>query len=893
MSRNTIIRKWLTVSKAGFALHLAIVLACALAQTVRATDYVRLTANDGSTESSFVSQGHWSDGKDPHSDADYIVTNNYLLRSSGYNRTFVGRSLTIGTPSSNGRIGIIEGQTTVNDLILVNGQLRVLSSEITAPLYGKITVQSSAIQPFSVQSGSSDRTMHIYSSIYGEEGTGLIFKGDSTPSYCTNRLFGANANYLGSFTIGGHSGNALIFEDAESVAGGDPSTPTPKGIVVKDGAMLSFNTDRITYVNRGLYVESSGGVLRQDGTNLLLNMPLNGDSGARLVKTGPDETVFSNTWDNVTVEVSEGAFTLGNGCPVPGAGAGVVVSGGTFAMCGGSAQNLPIQMTSGFISPYGADAGDLLLSNVDVDDGGIRISYANGRYDTLTFGDGCNLSAETLNVDIVNLQHPTNINRYPVLVVPDSVANLTMENISVSFPETDEYSLPACLKAELEKANGTNTLYVSRTNGVVYLKTNQISSGSWSSASAWSDNEGLRGGVDFLISAEQLTGSSAYFAARTPNNNDVETFPGRSLSIVGTDTITARVLIKSLALSGDDIRLGANSWICASGAGDSSLQQYVTGTVTVASSATSEKPAIFATAGDRTIEVRAELKGSGVVGVSTTRADQSATALLTRGNPDFHGKFLVVVSGSATNFLCIASEECLGAAPSKLQRDMVTVEGGGRFGVVDQNVTVDDPTRGITFMHQSGVVAKSSDSKLTLKSPITFNQSFYMSGDGTVVLDSTNVVVNATGAIYLEGDGCLQVNRPGMFWGYSRFRFNPATGAALLFPREPANEESGTYGIAMNNGSESMCPFTRHNNNNAYLPVKIDLGDTPPSSTFRVALCSVTPAAADSLRGHIEVLTSVKGFNCEIVEDDVTYNETPLKRFSCVFRRKGMSIIFR
>lgn len=892
MSRNTIIRKWLTVSKAGFALHLAIVLACALAQTGRATDYVRLTATDASTESSFVSQGHWSDGKAPHSDADYIVTNNYLLRSSGYNRTFVGRSLTIGTPSSNGRLGIREGQTTVNDLILVNGQLRVLSSEITAPLYGKITVQSSAIQPFSVQSGSSDRTMHIYSSIYGEEGTGLIFKGDNTPSYCTNRLFGANANYLGSFTIGGHSGNALIFEDAESVAGGDPSTPTPKGIVVKNGAMLSFNTDRIAYVNRGLYVESSGGVLRQDGTNLSLNMPLSGDSGARLVKTGPDETVFSNTWENVTVEVSEGTFTLGNGCPAPGAGAGVVVSGGTFAMCGGSAQNLPIQMTSGFISPYGADAGDLHLNNVDMDGGAIQISYGEGRYDTLTLDDGCTLGAATLNVDIVSMQHPTNMNRYPVLVVPDSVATLTMENISVTFQEMDEYAVPACLKAELENDNGTNTLYISRTNVVVYLKTNQISDGSWSTASAWSDGVGLREGVDFLISAEQLAGSSAYFAARTPNNNNVETFPGRVLSIVGTDVKTARVLIKSLALSGDDIRLGANSWICGSSARDSSLQQYVAGTVTVASSATSGKPAIFATSGDRTIEVRAELKGSGVVGVSTTRADQSATALLTRGNPDFHGKFLVVVSGSATNFLCIASEECLGAAPSKLQRDMVTVEGGGRFGVVDQNVTVDDPTRGITFMPLSGVVAKSSGSKFTLKSPITLNQNFYMSGDGTVVLDSTNIVVNLTGAVYLEAGGSLQINRPGMFWGYSSFRFNRDAGAALLFPREPANEDSGTYGIAMN--GTAMCPFA--DNTNAavpYLPVKIDLGDTPPSSTFRVALCSVTPAAADLLRGNIEVLTSVKGFNCEIVEDDVTYNETPLKRFSCVFRRKGMSIIFR
>ena len=60
------------------------------------------------------------------------------------------------------------------------------------------------------------------------------------------------------------------------------------------------------------------------------------------------------------------------------------------------------------------------------------------------------------------------------------------------------------------------------------------------------------------------------------------------------------MLIKSLALSGDDFRLGANGWICGAAAADSSLTQYVTGTVTVAESATRERPAFFATTAGRT-----------------------------------------------------------------------------------------------------------------------------------------------------------------------------------------------------------------------------------------------------------------------------------------------------
>ena len=75
--------------------------------------------------------------------------------------------------------------------------------------------------------------------------------------------------------------------------------------------------------------------------------------------------------------------------------------------------------------------------------------------------------------------------------------------------------------------------------------------------------------------------------------------------------------------------------------------------------------------------------------------------------------------------------------------------------------------------------------------------------------------------------------------------------------------------------------------------MKINVGDTPPTAQFSVALCSVTPAAADALRGHIDVMTSVKGFTCSVVEDDVTYKNTALKRFSAVFSLKGMCILFR
>lgn len=893
----------------------------ALVQSAHATDYVRLKGDDPSGQSAFLTT-NWSDNRAPHGDADYIVTNNFLLRGPAYsnknatNYVFGGRSLTLGTSSSSGRLALGAGggggRTTVGNLILVKGQLRVVTANLTTPLYGNITVESPASAPFAVQSASGVRTIHIYSAISGEEGTGLLFSSDVTSSTCTSVLYGDNSNYLGSFTIGGGANNTLTFAHASGGAvstGGDPSTYTPRGIVVKDGAAVRFSGSTVRYANRGIYVESSGGVLRQAGSNSYLTMPLSGDAGAKLVKTGPDQTAFYGTWTNVTVDVREGTFSLGTGAPTPGEGASVIVSGGTLGLRGETAPNLPISMTSGFISPYGTASGSLVLSNATVTGGGVRIDYdyANDRCDMLTLDEGCTFDAATFNVDLVNLPVAGDTNRYPVLVVPDSVCRLTMDKLAISCNEVDESYYPVCLKTELESVDGVNTLYISRTNSVVYFVRNQISTGtgSWRTSSCWSDGVGLLDGgswrtdVDFLIAGVKDNNSaSEYFAARTPNSNGVEQFLGRSLTVVGSYTKTARVLIKSLALSGDDFRLGANGWICGAAAADSSLTQYVTGTVTVAESATRERPAFFSTTGGRTFEVRAELKGTGVTGVSATTVNGTSKVVFTRENPEFRGKFVVKtnytndteVSAGAANML-ITGEGCLGPAPDEPTPDVVEVWTGGWFGSAVNDVTVDDPTRGITFQHQSGIVA-SSGTTLTLKVPLTLKGSFYKRGAGDAVLDSTNVVITTTGGIKVESTGCLQVNKPDMFWGYSRFRFDKDNKAALLFPRVPANEESGAYGIAMS--TSNQCPFTDLSNAaHPYLPVKIAVGDTPPTSGFRVALCSVTPAAANYLRGHIDVLTSVKGFTCSIVEDDVTYKNTALKRFSAAFSLKGMCILFR
>lgn len=55
----------------------------ALVQSAQAADYVRLKGDDPSGSSAFLST-NWSDNRTPHGDADYIVTNNFLLRGPTY-----------------------------------------------------------------------------------------------------------------------------------------------------------------------------------------------------------------------------------------------------------------------------------------------------------------------------------------------------------------------------------------------------------------------------------------------------------------------------------------------------------------------------------------------------------------------------------------------------------------------------------------------------------------------------------------------------------------------------------------------------------------------------------------------------------------------------------------
>ena len=102
-----------------------------------ADDFILLTKGDGGDETSFYDSARWSDKRAPHPDADYIVTNNFLLRApprgaegSTANHVFGGRSLTIGTPSSPGQLGVRTRKTNDNLFSVIVNFYRNMSTQL-------------------------------------------------------------------------------------------------------------------------------------------------------------------------------------------------------------------------------------------------------------------------------------------------------------------------------------------------------------------------------------------------------------------------------------------------------------------------------------------------------------------------------------------------------------------------------------------------------------------------------------------------------------------------------------------------------------------------------------------------------------------------------------------
>lgn len=217
---------------------LATMVICALTSQLYA-EVVRLAEKDDTGQSSLVDGSRWSPAGVPASDHDYLVEG-LTIRTpdrAAASTTFNGHSLQIGViGGGKGKVLAKGNGSSVTysnlGLYLANGSYAAGANNMTASIYGKLTVLSPAADPFAFTSeytGSSG--FSIYAEVVSSADTKLAFSGTS--------------NALRNFVVGlygdlsGVEGTLAVVHDEVTVALADQTIP---GTVVLETSGATLTT---------------------------------------------------------------------------------------------------------------------------------------------------------------------------------------------------------------------------------------------------------------------------------------------------------------------------------------------------------------------------------------------------------------------------------------------------------------------------------------------------------------------------------------------------------------------------------------------------------------------------------------------------------------------------
>ena len=267
---------------------------------------VFLMSGDSYSEYSFDTAGNWSDGRAPHSDADYLVAN---LGSAGLwsysTATFGGRSLAIG------RVGGLPGRVrntgwgstmTVGSLALNNGSWAVAAQGAT--LAGAATVNAPASAPF-VFAAAATNSLTLASTLTGASGTALRFTAGGANVFDAT-FTGSSSGFSGTLTLDGANVTGSFASAALAGSG---------GIVLTNGATFRPSASGLSLSSRALRAAgATAGVIDVPaGTTFTLANTLTG----QFTKTGAGTLVLDGDrlGGSGRVYVAQGAVRYGGGDP--------------------------------------------------------------------------------------------------------------------------------------------------------------------------------------------------------------------------------------------------------------------------------------------------------------------------------------------------------------------------------------------------------------------------------------------------------------------------------------------------------------------------------------------------------------------------------------------------
>ena len=438
---------------------------------------------------------------------------------------------------------------------------------------------------------------------------------------------------------------------------------------------------------------------------------------------------------------------------------------------------------------------------------------------------------------------------WPFLTVPiasdidvddfDLTTRQTMAN-GVFYPEYD-------LVVRTNATAGTKT-FVSRRRRYRQIEVNDATLASDGVHFAWHDCDS---------DTDYFTKGSAGRDLNTPNQA-VAVFGGKSLCLWSdlddTKTVmqTHTLVVKTGDVSFDDLRVQSGDRFQA--------YQAVNGTVdcvVLRGNMFLFKDSRFPREGARvnfrmggnsvSIEVAANISGTEDV-VTEGFSGVGRSLILSGDNSAWTGGILATNNATATSRIVVSRTEALGGPLPAFRADALTIGENGIFGVTD-DVTMSEPTRGVTVAATTATVTVPTGKTLTLNETVTYATGAKLTkkGAGTLALGGTPVVSGQ--AQLLVSEGRVQPLSSAAFAGVT---LDCGTDGAVVYKAD------GTTPVLVDPVLAQGGVFR----------MTVDLTEVP-ERTISLPVCELDAADVAAFKSAFKFLKPISGVRCVLHEESL------------------------
>ena len=671
-----------------FGVVLSGVIACAAFAAYGET--YKMSGQDSPGTTSFNAIGKWvlnsntsvAATEPPGPGNAYITTT--MLRTpnnSASDHTFGGDSLTLsGTGAYIGFKGKSGTTITVPNLIADGGYIQNATDNTYFNLAGNITVKSG--KDFRLQTVEPNERGIVVKAPISGPGTEIWLMLPMTNLVTSKtkyvRLEGDNSGFTGKFRAAG-GGNFTVNSDV--AFGAVPAMTTADAITI-NGPLWIITNNLETAATRGITLPNTQASSGSSYPGMRLQVssyatawihgPISG--AGPIVKTGDSGVVhFTGSFADYT-----GAISLERG---------------VTWFDGPNPVSLPdLTVTAGF----GVSSNELTIARLVFRSGNLWVSLGDADPDV----------PRLVVTDSMEFAHAGAVNVYDTsYTVPERVHGVTFQLVKApghalsealahgwlysSHPDTVDLAVR-------DNGDGTETLLFTRTPSanVYYHAVSDVIDTSAFTTKAWKHNRG-----DANEEAVAATAGNTYVVNwgvfRTPDRGSVYTFPGSKLVFDGLGITLKSANNTQCSYLTNTWCINKSDWWVSTPRNvtiDGDLHLSPVGDYALGLNSASQK---------RTLDLYSELSGCGQLQMygygNPAYKSKMYTIALHAANTNFHG---IVYARGQTNFYCrIACEESLGANPPSFAERQLQFNGAGLM--VTNNVTLDDPNRGI-WLHNTG-----------------------------------------------------------------------------------------------------------------------------------------------------------------------------------------------